>query len=176
MKRTFERVPGYDCIANPCGKDGCGTRPGASHGRHCEEWIYVVQDGDVALSLTVFSGAYPNGDTTEPTGTDMTLHVGFPIDRDQIAGRPDAIENIHDCRFVSGGKCYQGGFFSGSLVASEFVKAQFDKSAAPDAQSDGFWIALENRCADWQKDARGRRADTAYAKCVHCDGIGTVRK
>ena len=113
-KRTSRRIPGYDCIRHPCGKNGCGTRPCSGHEIHNEEWEYLVKntDGEMALSLYVGSGLYPEGvpeqnEPNKPCAYVMSLHVGFPITRDQVAGR---LEDTELCDRVRSGRCYQGGW------------------------------------------------------------------
>lgn len=179
MIRASHKIPGYDCIRHPCGKRGCGTHPGSSHGLHNEEWVYVVKDGDVALALTVGSRVYPESVPEReewaregPQGNDLTLHVGFPVDRDEIAGRGD---NKAKCELVAGGLCYQSGRWSSSLAARDFVEHHFVIGAGFD-QPEFFWRALEVRCAEMGKRARMERVDTKYERCAHCDGTGTVRR
>jgi hypothetical protein len=84
MRREAIVRKGYDCITNPCGKNGCGTNPGNSHGQHCDDWIYAVCEGDAALSLTVFSGAYPRGTSRPPEGADLSMHTAFPHCEDDV--------------------------------------------------------------------------------------------
>jgi hypothetical protein len=177
LQRISSKTPGYDCIRNPCGKYGCGTNPGSSHGVHNEEWLYVVKDGDVAMSLLVGSRVYPETVPQReewrregPRGNDLTLHVGFPVDRDEIAGT-----GTDKCEFVSGGTCYPGGRWSTAIGADRFVKRFFVVDAGFE-QPETFWRALEDLCIDKGKQARADRVDTKYQRCIHCDGTGTVRR
>lgn len=151
MRRTFFRVPGFDCVRNPCGKRGCGTAPGAGHGIHSDEWVYVVSDGRTALALTVFSGVFPEtvpaGTRAEmrryqPTGADLTLHVGFPV--------RDGAE--HECDLVAGGRCYQGGRYTTASGADDFFALHFRRDAGF-CQPEPFWLALEQEHAGWAPDA-----------------------
>lgn len=170
MKRLFNRVPGYDCIRKPCGVNGCGTHRGSCHGIHNEVWRYVVIDGDIALALMVGSGVYPETvpeehrhDPDKPSGDYLFLHIGFPTKREQLLPGAAAPE---ECEYV--GKCYAGE--AGS--AARFVEAHFVGKTFE--QPESFWLALEGRCDGLAREARKNRVDTAYQRCPHCDGIGTV--
>lgn len=157
MKRMTKRVPGWDCIRHPCGKNGCGERPGASHGIHCEDWLYVVSDGDVALSLTVFSNVYPDSVPEDdrlpkaPWGADLSLHVGFPLPT-FTAGDDD------ECPWLDGGRCYQGGHYSSALQGGEF----WEEHAGRDhgfTQPESFWMALEERLVGRAGEVREEAAN-----------------
>ena len=161
MKRQSYKRPGWDCIRNPCGKNGCGTNPGSSHGIHGDDWVYVVSDGPFALSLTVFSHQFPATVPPEtvrrladagPFGADLSLHVGLPVED----GR------ARDCEYVEGGKCYQGHRWSSVSAADEFW---LDSARPGDSfdQSEGFWRALEQRFEEWRADARQEIADRSPA-------------
>jgi hypothetical protein len=167
VNRESFKVPGYDCDRNPCGKRGCGTRPGAGHGIHNEEWNYVIKDGDVALTLTVGSGVYldsvPEYQRTHGVrGYDLSLHVDFRVD-DGDAGR--------ECTFVPGGRCYQGMRFTTAIGADRFVKEQFVGSAFE--QGEPFWSALEKKCAEWGVEARASRAVIAAPPAPTVNGVQT---
>src|SRR5271170_3484345 len=134
--------PGYDCIRSPCGKNGCGKDPGASHGIHCDEWIYVVSSDsdDCALSLLVFSGVWPESVPTSarfamkmPRGADLSLHCSFPTD--------DGDES-RACDWVRGGRCWLHG--GSSIGAMDFANEFFVKEDAKD-QKEPFWVAMEDR-------------------------------
>src|ERR1700692_261088 len=101
--RIATRKPGGDCRANPCGRNGCGTLPEACHGQWCEVWWYTVLTGahDVALSLSVSSGIYPDGFRQPTRGTILYLHLGWPIDRECLKGEKDGAE---PCEYVAGGR------------------------------------------------------------------------
>lgn len=174
MRREFHRTPGYDCIRTPCGKNGCGTRPGSGHGIHNDVWTYVVIDGDVALSLDVGSGIYPATvpqhirDEGKIQGYAFHLHVAFPTKREQLlAGYEPEPE---PCKFV--GLCWGDRSWFGA--ASDFVQTHFVGETAE--QPESFWKALEDQCAEWAKSERANRVDTRYERCMHCDGLGTVTK
>lgn len=146
IKRHSERVPGYDCIRNPCGRGNCGKTPGGSHGIHCDDWIYVVSDGDLALSLTVFSGIFPysvpedtvaNLRSIYPMGADLSLHVGFVV-----PGNDWGDDDGQECPWVAGGRCYHGAYYSTALGARGF----WNEHAGRDCgfvQPESFWMAME---------------------------------
>lgn len=171
MKRRFERHPGYDCRSNPCGRDGCGTRRGSSHGIHNDVWVYTVIDGDVALCLKVGSGVYPETvppsplDRDKPSGDYLFLHVAFPTKREQLLPNAGARQA---CEYVEGGLCYADECGS----AADFVKRHF--VGKTHEQPESFWLALEERCAVLAREARVRRVDVLYEQCPHCGGVGTV--
>lgn len=180
--RDFERLsrrnPGYDCCVRPCGKNGCGTRPGSSHGRHPEEWIYVLKGRELGLSLLIFTNIWPEftpqfikDEDRPPRGADLSLHVGFPIDREQLAARG---EHPRDCTWVGVGKCWQGSTWSTSLGADEFVREHF-VIADGFEQREPFWQQLERYYFDRAAEALRERVDTTYERCARCDGTGTVR-
>ena len=170
MKRRVAVIPMRDCIANPCGKYGCGTDPGSSHGVHNEEWLFVVGSdaGDFALVLAMGSGVFPRSEPQPPSAYDLTSHVGWPTTRDQVR------ENTPrgPCDFVVGG-CYT--YSTTGLGACEFA----DKHFVPEAktkQPETFWAALEERAVEIEKKAMVERTDTEWQRCVHCDATGTVRR
>lgn len=145
--------PGYDCIRNPCGKNGCGKNPGASHGIHCDEWVYVVRGDGCALSLLVFSGVWPEtvpatalGRMAFPRGADISLHCPFPPGWDED-------EKSRECEWVRGGRCWLHE--SSSMLGMDFVENFFIKEHGKD-QQEPFWRAMENRFAEWVAPAGGR--------------------
>jgi len=146
--------PGYDCIRNPCGKNGCGKSPGAGHGIHCDEWVYLVRgdEGDCTLSLLVFSGVWPVtvptaalGTIAFPRGADISLHCSFPTGDDDDAGR--------ECEWVRGGRCWLYG--STSLGAMDFMKEFFVMEHGKD-QREPFWRAMEDRFTESAGPVRRR--------------------
>lgn len=155
MKRTSKKRPGFDCIRHPCGRNGCGTRPGASHGVHSEEWIYAVSDGDVGIVLLIFSGVFPSTvppspeiDRLMPMAAGMQFHVGFPTDDES---------EPQECEYVAGGTCYQGpGRYLSYLGSDEFMRAHFDEGAGFD-QPESFWLALESQLAEELPSIRAER-------------------
>lgn len=147
--------PGYDCIRNPCGKNGCGENPGAGHGIHCDEWVYVLrsQNEDCALSLLVFSGVWPAtvptaslGTMSFPRGADISLHCSFSpgIDGD---------EESRACEWVHGGRCWVHE--SSGLAAMEFMDDFFVKEDGKD-QQDPFWRGMEDILELWMPPAKRR--------------------
>lgn len=79
-------------MRHPCGKHGCGERPGAGHGIADETWHYAVSDGVVALSLDVGSGIYPESvsgaglpaHVQRPSGRWLYVHTAFPTSREDV--------------------------------------------------------------------------------------------
>jgi hypothetical protein len=137
LQRVSRLQPGYDCIRKPCGKKGCGTKPGSSHGVHCDDWIYTVHDGKRALSLVVFSGHFPE---TVPVSTSKLLTFPKPADLVLCAkveaayGR--ACFYLGMCEVVSTW-CLQG---------EELWKTCGGQACYE--QSEGFWRSFEAEFAD----------------------------
>lgn len=145
---------GYDCIRAPCGKNGCGKVPGAGHGIHCEEWLYVIRDVDCALSLLVFSGVWPVtvptaplSGMTFPRGADISLHCPFPPDDGNGDGES------RECELVRGGRCWVHN--SSSLGAMKFMEQYFVAAHGKD-QKESFWRAMEDWFSAWVTSARRR--------------------
>lgn len=169
MKRWAYVQPGYDCIATPCGVGGCGTRPGSSHGQHCDDWVYIVapDEGDCALALVVFSGVYPRGPRREAHGADLTLHASWTNDREQIR---DGVAG-EECQLLGGAPCYR--VWSSALHADEFWR-EYGAPGGALEQPESFWRGLEQRCESLAIRARDERADTRWRQCPCCKGAGTV--
>jgi hypothetical protein len=171
MKRIFRETEGYDCINNPCHKNGCGTKIGAGHGRACGRWLYAVAETDIALVLTVRSGIFPPSARLHvephepPEGTDLSTHAAWPVERENVQNGTRGEE----CCFLADGRCFI--VQTTALGAMEFFK---EHGRLQREQSDGFWLALEDRFVLEAKEARLARADTKWARCLHCDGLGTV--
>lgn len=170
LRRIVETRLGYDCIATPCGKNGCGTHPGSSHGRHGDEWVYVVTDGDFALSLVVFTdnlngGKLPGRRTAYPIGADISGHASRPSGEDQI--REASLGQ--ECTYLDGGRCWT--CWSSGLAASEFVKEHgFD--ADDREQNEGFWRALEAKWIALRASVDENRPRVTQCQC--CAGKGVV--
>lgn len=177
MERKTIVYEGSDCAAAPCGDDGCGE-PAPVHQPRCEMWKYVVVDGDVALVLTVASGRYPASarmPPMAPKGDVLDVHVGFPTDREQVAGGHDGNGVIIRCEHVSGGRCYQGSEFSSVSAAVFLVENVFDAAAGLE-QGEMFWAALEGCCKVNGDKARSLRADLTWERCGDCEGTGVIPK
>jgi hypothetical protein len=145
--------PGYDCIRSPCGKNGCGKDPGASHGVHCDEWVYVVRDDGCALSLLVFSGVWPatvpamSLDSMRfPRGADISLHCPFSPEWDED-------EKGRECEWVRGGRCWL--HVTTGLGGMNFVNSFFVKEHSKE-QQEPFWRAMEDQFKEWVEPVRRR--------------------
>lgn len=169
LRRIVETRPGYDCIAKPCGTRGCGTTPGASHGRHGDEWVYVVTDGAFALSLVVFTdnlngGKLPGSGSRYPVGADLSAHANRPTSEEQIKEGAAGEE----CAYITEGRCF-GGWTSG-LAASDFLKEHgFSEERE---QNEGFWRALEAKWSEIRSYVEQNRP--AVKQCECCKGEGVV--
>lgn len=127
MERRTESKPGYDC------RRECKHEPKREHGIHCDEWWFAVVDGGHALSLTVFSGIYPESvdsstlyrSTRECAGSAMAWHHADP--------------SGDECEYVEGGRCTGGVTF---VHAADFWEAWGHPSAGLE-QPETFWSALE---------------------------------
>lgn len=174
MKRLSHIRPGYDCTRHPCGRGNCGKTAGGNHGIHGDEWCYFIVDGDAALGLIVYTSDYPASvpagvyrHEKHSRGSDLSLHVSFPTEREQIAHGSTG----NECDLLSTGRCFV--VYSGCLVADEFFEKHGHDSFE---QPESFWLALETRFIELAKEYRAQRVDTKYERCAHCDGTGTVRK
>lgn len=168
LKRLSAVLAGYDCIAHPCGKNGCGTWLGSSHGRHGDEWEYAVTDGEFALSLRVYTHQLEGARLlpwAPPEGASLDAHAPFPIDDDQVReGHPG-----RKCGYLAQGRCYGG--FSSALIAGEFFQA-YGQPAFEQAES--FWVALEN---EWRRMRAVVEADKSASKrCPCCEGDGLIKQ
>ncbi len=133
LTRSSQLVAGYDCIRHPCGKRGCGTQPGASHGICGDRWIYAVTDGRAALTLEVDSGDYPASvpassvTRSQPEGSSLTIHSPFRLHDNE----PD------ECSRIPAGKCYSDSWFSAAR------KMFADHGSPTYEQPEALWLALE---------------------------------
>lgn len=145
MKRVSRKEPGYDCVRHPCGKYGCGTSPGSSHGIACETWHYAVVDERTALTLQVMSGVFPDsvpddvGMLEYPMPTYIHLHASFPAANDPVE---------QECEFL--GQCRIAAWGIGS--AAELWDQAADKDRGFE-QPESFWLALEERCRELTAEA-----------------------
>lgn len=160
LKRHTHLRPGYDCLTTPCGQNGCGTRPGSNHGQHCDDWEYVVSDGEIALGLTAYSGKSPRGPARAPEGVTLSLHACFPSSREQAANE----ERAQECEWLDGGQCFSAGHWFG--LASEFWTRAHTEDAFE--QGEAFWLALEGLWSELSAKARGDRVEA----CACCKGTG----
>ncbi len=170
--RNTHRRDGYDCIRNPCGKNGCGTNPGANHGIHCDEWRYTVIDGDVAVSLLAYSNVFPPSVPAsvsfrdgKPYCADLSIHTAFPLERGEVRDPSQASK----CEYVTGGRCFNSSSGTAAEVFAPLLEKQLE-------QPEAFWRALEDELVRRAKSARAERADTRFERCARCDGIGTIAK
>lgn len=173
LRRITHTRPGYDCIEKPCGVHGCGTRPGSSHGRHSDEWWYVVTDGAFALSLRVFTnvlnnkpwppGKAPGG--TYPMGADLSGHTDRATSEDDI--REGSTGDL--CEYIDGGRCWTA--WTSGIAASEFVK---ENAVDIFEQPDAFWRALESRWREIRDHVEENRP--RVRQCACCAGSGVVNE
>lgn len=125
-RRTY-RKPGHDC------RRECRHEPKGEHGIHSDEWWFAVVDGGLAVSLTVFSGLYPESvdRSTLPACVSECSASTFATHR--------ADPNGKECDYVEGGLC------TGAL---SFLRAErfWKRHGVPEAgleQPESFWSALE---------------------------------
>lgn len=174
MKRDFKVQPGYDCMHAPC-----QHTPKGDHGIHGDQWHYSVirDDGASALSLTVFTTNFPStvpahkrfySDGKTESGSDLSMHTNFPTDRESIQHGSKG----QKCEYVAGGRCWSD--YSTALGAHEFWDEHATKGRKE--QPDSFWLALEARCDELFASANRERADLKWARCKHCDGVGTIAR
>jgi hypothetical protein len=118
-RRSFKK-PGYNC--GPGGKD-CQHDKKGNHGIHCEEWWYIVRQENFAISLSVFSGDYPDGlHNHKPRAVALSTHQ-----RSAEGGPCDIFDDrcIGDCTYLG-------------------AELFFDQVGCPRfEQNEIFWKALE---------------------------------
>lgn len=170
LRRITNTRPGYDCIAKPCGDRGCGTNPGASHGRHGDEWIYTVTDGQTALSLVIFTNRLggeqmPCRSDSHPMAANLDLHTPYPRTEEQIREG----EKPNECEFIDCGRCFMNG---GSILAARDLYQPHRVDSVE--QTEAFWLALEAKWREWTTYAESERPDRKIAQCPCCKGAGTV--
>ena len=142
LTRSAIARPGYDCIAKPCGKNGC-VDGHPQHGRHCVDWLYAVHSRRACLSLVAFSGIFATPEITEemrkgitwPMLADLTLCVTHEVPPGEYSyNRGEA----RDCRYLD--RCYTHatwGLRASEVWAEIGGRAQFD-------QTESFWRRLED--------------------------------
>ncbi len=173
VERITYSSPGHDCDSNPCGKNGCGTKPGASHGIGSETWYFGVADREagLALSFRVFTTKYPetvphHRRTDKPSGAAVALHATFPLREDDIRSGVTP----QDCEML--GKCYVGDV--GYLVGDERLMPHFIEAYGIDGQSERFWDVLTSLFLEWSTAEDVVLARTAK-RCSCCNGSGIDR-
>lgn len=141
LYRSALSRPGYDCVVKPCGVDGCGERPGSSHGRHCTDWVYAVHSRRASLSLIVFSGEFGSPEITAemastitwPMIADLTLCATYQVPPGEYVYNA----NARDCRWLD--RCFthaSWGLRASSVWELCGGRRQFD-------QTEAFWRELE---------------------------------
>lgn len=166
LRRISGVTPGYDCIRNPCGRNGC-VAPDGVHGIHSDEWNYVVTDGEFALSATIFSGTYPETvplhhilGLGQPKCAGLFKHSLHYHEERHIQYGPTARE----CEWIGDGSqpCFGSSAF-GLLWSDEWFK----KYGVPHfEQTESFWVELE---VLW---AEARAATARLRPCAHCGAKG----
>lgn len=169
VRRVSLVQPGYDCVRHPCGRNGCGTSPGANHGIHGDEWHYAVVGDAAALSLSVFSHVFPPSVPREPPfrdlpplGVTLTLHTRFPVEETDVRTGSTA-----PCTWL--GRCYSDE--GSGLEAEAFFR---EHGASAYAQPEPFWLALERALEARVEGARAASAATRVVQCPTCAGTGLV--
>jgi hypothetical protein len=148
--------------------EGYDDRAGGG-GQHCDEWIYVVSDGESALTLEVYSNRWPSGESKPAYGADLTLHVPWPagdeaeeeIRRGRLGG---------ECCFTEPNRCWTP--HSTSLGARDFFREHgVDQFEQPEA----FWNALREKAAELIVIVKQERAQVEHLRqCPTCAGRGVV--
>lgn len=196
LSRKTVVTKGYDCIAKPCGQNGCVEgRP--RHGRCADEWEFTVTDGQIAFSARVTSdelaGVYKHElriyDPERPL-VEILTHTSFPRaeheEHVRMALEPET------CTYVDGGKCYpsyNGIGWARELFAKHGGRASRTPAPAPGGVTFGFdalfahdvlpeqpeslWKALE--VLHMEESAKLRTDSIAHlAQCPACQGRGVI--
>ena len=184
LTRFFTLTPGYDCIRQPCGKNGCGSSPGSSHGISSDKWRYAIGDGLVAVSLLVFSGNFPATvprsryiDGQVARGVQVDVHTAFPTKRNILRRAGAAAEAGSDCEYVESRRCFGFGC-DGEHSTVSFAETFFASHGhgAHDEQPESFWQAFAGLWDRLAGRAYAARVDDKFEQCPRCAGAGTVAK
>jgi hypothetical protein len=114
---------------------------------HCDDWIYAVHDGQLALSLVVFSGVFPptvpadtSGVFTWPKAATLMLCEKH---HDEVEGESRECFFLGRCMIISDWCSYAQEVWStcGGKTSYE--------------QEEGFWRGLEAEFFDQQKRRMG---------------------
>ncbi len=127
MIRKVQVEPGYDC------RRECLHERKGDHGIHCDEWWFAVVEGRHAVSLSVFSGKYPESVGAFPLGTSFAEVKGAVW----VEHHADLYGG--ECDYVEGGRCRGETSF---LAADVFWK-KFGSPEGGIEQPESFWQALE---------------------------------
>lgn len=181
--RAFEAAsyvrPGYNC--GPGGAHCQHERKG-DHGKHCDEWHYVVRRERAALVLQVQTAAM-NGVPdlsfrriigASFQGNDLTMHVEFLVDVDSL--RSDSALTV--CEFTQSGRCccpYTTGLGARELV--DVLSARGHAFRSDPGPGDMIWAALIARFDEWYARALAANAEVErHARCPTCNGTGIVER
>lgn len=155
--------PGYIC---PDDHPECREKASLlQHGRHGDEWHYIVTDGRFALTLSVFTSDYKDRKLAwpeRPRGADLSGHATRPTNENELRYAP----NGRQCDFIDQGRCYTSG--STALGADEFFARWGSRVFA---QTDLFWRAMEEKWAEWKAD---HEKEPVRRQCGACSGTGVV--
>lgn len=170
-KRSSNKIPGWDCPGGHCINPGCTTK---THGRHSDEWIYLITSADKETvgTLTVNSFQYPHGGPEvpqrEPYARDITLHVGFNY-RDSDGTLHEATRT--KCCWRDNQPCNSERTYA--LGASYVWNMGNQKSFE---QGEIFWQAFEKWFTKVDAEVRAGRSVTMTDTCPHCAGSGRVNQ
>lgn len=153
LRKIMVVRPGWDCIRQPCGKNGCGDRLAANHGVHCDEWIYGLTDGQIAIVGLVWTDRFPA--TVPPhqqwrpglRGVSVGAHLNF-----RLASHEDD-EPQYECDWLDSRRCYQEPF--GLLHANPTFQS-FGPLNQPE-QPPSFWDAFRRYYVERREDLARRR-------------------
>jgi hypothetical protein len=126
MERKTIIRPGYDCRVK------CTHETPGDHGICGDEWVFIVMDGERAVSLNILSSDYPP--TVERVGMPGILERAIPGALTWHRYAPDG----HECPWVAGGTCENDSTYTG---ARDFWKAH--AVGEQSEQPESFWKALE---------------------------------
>lgn len=166
-ERRVTVQPGYNCHVE------CPHTPKSrDHGCCVEMWWFSVIGTIGAVELKVSSGIYPasTGYERKPIeALDLFGHSRYPLTEEPIRSA-DAGEKC----------CYLGTCFSDYetriISHGQEVWALGDPKAAPHAQPEAFWLALEKACAELEAHITKARVDTKLLQCPSCTGKGIVER
>lgn len=182
MTHAIKTHDGHDCIDEPCRHDP-PPRERGGHGRHGDQWWYVVADDDGQAATVLQVGtmllrgecpARPGWDdpvlrARYPRGSDVCLHVAFPTTEGQLRGAEPPDKDA--CEFLGGRPCYvqyASGLAAGALYAPH--RAPMTEPG----QTEAFWKDLDAHHRKLRVRAEAERDALTLERCAACGGRGLV--
>jgi hypothetical protein len=173
-------TPGYDCRIK------CEHEPKGDHGQHGDELLLAVRQGEIAVGLTVFTFVrdravtYHQSDGRITTGANLSVHVPWPFNEDQIRERAEGephCELIKPPCFSTCLSCCRAEQIW-TLAEEEAIRAALFGDAVERSVlllDTGIWNRLKSEAVEMEKWALDERAGLRCL-CPTCNGEGLIRR